>query len=124
MPRLASGKRLDGRFLDTLPARDRRAGKAEAVKVALVRDAAFFEWLEAVALRLAQVPRMQLLNRPVLIAFRGGRSLPESVCRARLRRDPGGDRVASPLHARSPQSARGARTWQEVGYMDRGDGGR
>jgi len=43
----------DERFLDTLPARDRRAGMAEAVKVALVRDAAFFEWLEAEADALA-----------------------------------------------------------------------
>jgi 3-dehydroquinate synthase len=35
----------DARFLDTLPARERRAGLAEAVKVALIRDRAFFEWL-------------------------------------------------------------------------------
>ena len=34
-------------FLDRLPARERRAGIAEAVKVALIRDGAFFEWLEA-----------------------------------------------------------------------------
>ena len=39
----------DERFLETLPARDRRAGMAEAVKVALVRDAAFFQWLETEA---------------------------------------------------------------------------
>jgi 3-dehydroquinate synthase len=37
----------DSRFLQTLPDRDRRAGMAEAVKVALVRDADFFEWLHA-----------------------------------------------------------------------------
>ena len=36
----------DQAFLDTLPARDRIAGLAEAVKVALIRDRAFFEWLE------------------------------------------------------------------------------
>jgi 3-dehydroquinate synthase len=35
----------DARFLDTLPARERRAGLAEAVKVALIRDRAFFDWL-------------------------------------------------------------------------------
>jgi 3-dehydroquinate synthase len=43
----------DERFLETLPARDRRAGMAEAVKVALVRDASFFEWLETEADALA-----------------------------------------------------------------------
>jgi len=35
----------DRRFLATLSARDVRAGMAEAVKVALLRDASFFEWL-------------------------------------------------------------------------------
>jgi 3-dehydroquinate synthase len=34
-------------FIDTLSRRDKIAGMAEAVKVALIRDAAFFEWLEA-----------------------------------------------------------------------------
>lgn len=43
----------DRRFLDTLPARDRAAGMAEAVKVALIRDADFFDWLEAHADALA-----------------------------------------------------------------------
>ena len=33
-------------FLRTLPPRDARAGMAEAVKVALIRDPAFFDWLE------------------------------------------------------------------------------
>jgi 3-dehydroquinate synthase len=36
-------------FIDCLPPRDRIAGMAEAVKVALIRDRAFFEWLEAQA---------------------------------------------------------------------------
>lgn len=36
----------DAAFLDSLPARDRIAGMAEAVKVALIRDGAFFAWLE------------------------------------------------------------------------------
>jgi 3-dehydroquinate synthase len=35
----------DARFLDTLERRDRIAGMAEAVKVGLVRDAGFFDWL-------------------------------------------------------------------------------
>ena len=35
----------DSRFLATLGPRDRAAGMAEAVKVALVRDAGFFTWL-------------------------------------------------------------------------------
>jgi 3-dehydroquinate synthase len=36
----------DSAFIDVLPGRDKRAGMAEAVKVALIRDRAFFEWLE------------------------------------------------------------------------------
>jgi 3-dehydroquinate synthase len=40
-------------FLTTLSRRDRIAGMAEAVKVALVRDAAFFDWLCEHAARLA-----------------------------------------------------------------------
>ncbi|WP_280139327.1 hypothetical protein [Methyloceanibacter marginalis] len=32
----------DSAFIDVLPGRDKRAGMAEAVKVALIRDAAFF----------------------------------------------------------------------------------
>ncbi len=37
----------DDRFLATLGTADRRAGMAEAVKVALIRDASFFDWIEA-----------------------------------------------------------------------------
>lgn len=40
-------------FIRDLPARERIAGIAEAVKVALIRDAEFFAWLEANASRLA-----------------------------------------------------------------------
>jgi 3-dehydroquinate synthase len=36
----------DSRFLTTLSDRDWRSGIAEAIKVALIQDAAFFEWLE------------------------------------------------------------------------------
>ncbi len=43
----------DRRFLETLPHREVVAGMGEAVKVALIRDAAFFEWLAAHADRLA-----------------------------------------------------------------------
>jgi 3-dehydroquinate synthase len=43
----------DSRFLATLEPRDRVAGMAEAVKVALVRDPAFFAWLVAHADALA-----------------------------------------------------------------------
>jgi 3-dehydroquinate synthase len=43
----------DGRFLESLSLRDRIAGMAEAVKVALIRDRAFFEWLTAQADQLA-----------------------------------------------------------------------
>lgn len=40
-------------FLRTLDDRDWRAGIAEAIKVALIKDAAFFEWIEANAEALA-----------------------------------------------------------------------
>jgi 3-dehydroquinate synthase len=43
----------DRRFLETLSPRDRVEGMAEAVKVALIRDLPFFEWLEAHAARIA-----------------------------------------------------------------------
>ena len=43
----------DRRFLLTLSRRDRIEGVAEAVKVALIRDRPFFEWLEANAGRIA-----------------------------------------------------------------------
>jgi len=36
----------DFSLLDTLDERDKRAGMAEAIKVSLIRDAAFFTWLE------------------------------------------------------------------------------
>lgn len=42
----------DSRFLETLSERDRIAGISEAIKVALIRDRAFFEYLEANAPRL------------------------------------------------------------------------
>jgi 3-dehydroquinate synthase len=43
----------DGAFIDHLAAREKRGGMAEAVKVALIRDRAFFEWIEANADALA-----------------------------------------------------------------------
>jgi 3-dehydroquinate synthase len=43
----------DVRFLETLPRREAVAGMAEAVKVALIRDAAFFGWLTDHATALA-----------------------------------------------------------------------
>jgi 3-dehydroquinate synthase len=44
----------DVELLGTLPLRDVRAGLAEAVKVALIRDSAFFAWLEEHAAELGQ----------------------------------------------------------------------
>jgi 3-dehydroquinate synthase len=44
----------DSAFLDTLPLREKRAGMAEAVKVALIRDHEFFRWLEENAAALAR----------------------------------------------------------------------
>ena len=41
------GKKLIGALLDTLPARQFRAGYAEVVKYGLIGDAGFFAWLEA-----------------------------------------------------------------------------
>ena len=43
---------IDPRVLDTLPARDLRAGYAEVVKYGLIDDFAFFEWCEANAAAL------------------------------------------------------------------------
>ncbi|RAJ10762.1 3-dehydroquinate synthase [Chitinophaga skermanii] len=42
----------DATFLSTLEERDWRSGMSEAVKVALIKDAAFFEWMEAHAAEL------------------------------------------------------------------------
>ena len=56
----------DLRFLETLPEREWRAGIAEAVKVSLIKDAAFFEFIEGVAPALAarDLPAMgQLIHR-------------------------------------------------------------
>jgi 3-dehydroquinate synthase len=44
----------DFRLLETLSPRDKRAGYVEAVKVALIRDAAFFEEIERNAFRLRE----------------------------------------------------------------------
>lgn len=44
-------------FIDLLPERDKIAGMAEAVKVALIRDADFLHWLERNALALAAFER-------------------------------------------------------------------
>lgn len=44
-------------FLDALPRRERLSGISEAVKVALIRDRSFFEWLEANVDRLATFDR-------------------------------------------------------------------
>jgi 3-dehydroquinate synthase len=43
----------DGAFIDRLPAREKRGGMAEAVKVALIRDVGFFCWIEDRAKQLA-----------------------------------------------------------------------
>ena len=50
----------DSAFLDTLPTRDLRSGLAEAVKVALIRDPAFFRDLVAHCARLAAFERPAL----------------------------------------------------------------
>ncbi|MGL6161377.1 3-dehydroquinate synthase [Microbulbifer sp.] len=53
-------------FLQTLDDRDWRAGMAEAIKVALIKDPAFFRWLETNAGKLAArelTPMMDLIHR-------------------------------------------------------------
>ncbi|MGE0024287.1 MAG: 3-dehydroquinate synthase, partial [Hyphomicrobium sp.] len=63
----------DSAFIDVLPGRDKRAGMAEAVKVALIRDRAFFEWLEekAEALALfASAPLEKLIRHCALLHMR------------------------------------------------------
>ncbi|PWV48177.1 3-dehydroquinate synthase [Chitinophaga sp. S165] len=53
----------DAEFLTTLSGKDWRSGISEAVKVALIKDASFFEWLEANASALVNndLPVMQEL---------------------------------------------------------------
>lgn len=53
----------DAEFLTTLSGKDWRSGISEAVKVALIKDASFFEWLEANAAALVNndLPVMQEL---------------------------------------------------------------
>ena len=56
----------DSRFLPTLSDRDWRSGISEAIKVALIRDAAFFDFIEANAVKLhdRDLPVMeQLVHR-------------------------------------------------------------
>lgn len=55
----------DSVFLRTLQPRDKIAGMAEAVKVALIRDRLFFDWLEASsdALRACEGPAMSRMIR-------------------------------------------------------------
>ena len=54
----------DLRFLETLPEREWRAGIAEAVKVSLIKDASFFEFIEGIAPALAarDLPAMGQMN--------------------------------------------------------------
>ncbi len=53
----------DYQFLNSLNERHWRSGIAEAIKVALIKDAAFFHWIEENALKLVQrdMPSMQYL---------------------------------------------------------------
>ena len=56
----------DFSFLRTLPDSQKRAGYVEAIKVALIRDRAFFEWIEERTDSLAkfeQIPMEQLIRR-------------------------------------------------------------
>ncbi len=58
----------DTRFIATLPERERRGGYAEILKYALIRDAAFFDWLEengAAVLAAAPAAVAEAVARPV-----------------------------------------------------------
>lgn len=50
----------DFAFLESLPARERRNGIIEAIKVALIRDGTFFEQIEAMAADLAELKQEAL----------------------------------------------------------------
>lgn len=50
----------DGAFIDSLPEREKRCGMSEAVKVSLIRDGAFFTWLENNVDALARFDTMAL----------------------------------------------------------------
>ena len=52
----------DSAFLDMLPEREKRGGMAEAVKVALIRDAEFFTWLEREARRARRASQPNALD--------------------------------------------------------------
>lgn len=52
----------DAAFVDTLPLREKRAGMAEAVKVAAIRDAGFFGWLESEGSALANAEPARLAS--------------------------------------------------------------
>jgi 3-dehydroquinate synthase len=54
----------DATFLERLPRREAVAGLAEAVKVALIRDPAFFDWIEANAAALADC-ELEALDRAI-----------------------------------------------------------
>jgi 3-dehydroquinate synthase len=63
----------DFALLRTLPLREARAGMAEAVKVALIRDPVFFEWLESNALPLSRAdaePTAKLVRRAAELHLR------------------------------------------------------
>lgn len=63
----------DSAFIDVLADRDKRAGMAEAVKVALIRDDKFFEWLDEHAEELAEFaaePLDKLIRHCALLHMR------------------------------------------------------
>lgn len=63
----------DSALLELLPPREKRAGMAEAVKVALIRDAAFFAWLEWQAAALSAfhaLPLQALIRRSAALHLR------------------------------------------------------
>ncbi len=106
-------------FLRTLHPRDRIAGIAEAVKVALIRDATFFEWLEANADALARLRRQCHVAHDS--PLRGAAHAADRAGRRSLRKRQRPAARLRPLVRAQARGAHGARAAPRRGGGDRRD---